>query len=162
MGKNADKTFVQSKMLNISKGPAVHSLRMQSDRKKYHIEMKKTLENQENLDVYQAEIVEIIVNEEIHIGNIGFNSLKGEIKTSGQIIKLTSKESQIFEILIKNKNMVVSKEQLMERIWGFQTDIELNNIEVYLSYLRKKLAISDCGIAIETIRARGYCLREVL
>lgn len=64
MGKNADKTFVQSKMLNISKGPAVHSLRMQSDRKKYHIEMKKTVENQENLDVYQAEIVEIIVNED--------------------------------------------------------------------------------------------------
>lgn len=64
MGKNADKTFVQSKMLNISKGPAVHSLRMQSDRKKYHMEMKKTLENQANLDVYQAEIVEIITNEE--------------------------------------------------------------------------------------------------
>ena len=43
MAKNADKTFIQSKMLNISKGPAVHSLRVQSDRKMYHIEMKKTL-----------------------------------------------------------------------------------------------------------------------
>jgi tRNA uridine 5-carboxymethylaminomethyl modification enzyme len=64
MGKNADKTFIQSKMLNKSKGPAVHSLRMQADRKKYHIEMKKTLENQANLDVYQAEIVEIITNKE--------------------------------------------------------------------------------------------------
>lgn len=105
---------------------------------------------------------ETIVNEEIYIGNMCFNSLKGEIKINGRIIKLTSKESQIFEILIKNKNMVVSKEQLMERIWGFQTDIELNNIEVYLSYLRKKLAKSDCGIVIETIRARGYCLKEVL
>ena len=64
MAKNADKTFIQSKMLNLSKGPAVHSLRVQSDRKMYHIEMKKTLENQENLDLYQAEIVEILVNEE--------------------------------------------------------------------------------------------------
>lgn len=64
MGKNADKTFIQSKMLNISKGPAVHSLRMQADRKMYHIEMKKTLENQENLDVYQAEIIEILTNNE--------------------------------------------------------------------------------------------------
>ena len=64
MGKNADKTFLQSKMLNISKGPAVHSLRMQSDRKKYHIEMKKTMENQPNLDIYQAEIVEILTNKE--------------------------------------------------------------------------------------------------
>lgn len=61
MGKNADKTFIQSKMLNKSKGPAVHSLRVQSDRRMYHIEMKKTMENQENLDVYQAEIVKILV-----------------------------------------------------------------------------------------------------
>lgn len=105
---------------------------------------------------------EIIVNEEINIGNMGFNSLKGEIKINGQTIKLTSKESQILEILVKNKNMVVSKEQLMEKIWGFQKDIELNNIEVYLSYLRKKLSVSDCRIIIETIRARGYCLKEVL
>ena len=64
MAKNADKTFIQSKMLNMSKGPAVHSLRIQADRKMYHIEMKKTLENQENLDLYQAEIVEILTNEE--------------------------------------------------------------------------------------------------
>lgn len=64
MGKIADKTFIQSKMLNLSKGPAVHSLRMQSDRKMYHIEMKKTLENQENLDIYQSEIVEILTNED--------------------------------------------------------------------------------------------------
>ena len=61
MGKNIDKTFIQSKMLNKSKGPAVYSLRAQADRKKYHIEMKHTLELQENLDVKQAEIVEYIV-----------------------------------------------------------------------------------------------------
>lgn len=103
---------------------------------------------------------ETIVNEEIKIGNISFNSLKGEISIDGKIIKLSSKESQIFEILIKNKNRVVTKEQLLERIWGFQPDIELNNIEVYLSYLRKKLALSDCRIIIETIRGSGYCLKE--
>ena len=61
MAKNADKTFLQSKMLNMSKGPAVHSLRIQADRRMYHIEMKKTMENQKNLDVYQAEIVKILV-----------------------------------------------------------------------------------------------------
>lgn len=105
---------------------------------------------------------EIIINEELNIGNMTFNPLKGEIKTKSRTLKLTSKESQILEILIKNKALVISKEQLMERIWGFQSDIELNNIEVYLSYLRKKLAMIDCGIKIETIRARGYCLKEVL
>jgi len=105
---------------------------------------------------------EIFVNEEINIGNMSFNCMKGEIKVNGQTIKLTSKESQILEILIKNKNIVVSKEQLLEKVWGFQTDIELNNIEVYLSYLRKKLSKLDRGIVIETIRARGYCLKEAL
>ena len=60
MGKAADATMLQCRMLNSSKGPAVHSLRFQSDRKKYHAEMKKTLERQKNLDICQAEITEII------------------------------------------------------------------------------------------------------
>jgi len=59
MGKNADKTFIQSRMLNKSKGPAVHSLRVQSDRRKYQNEMKYTLEKQENLFVRQGEIIKI-------------------------------------------------------------------------------------------------------
>ena len=60
MGKAADKTFLQSKMLNRGKGPAVHSLRCQIDRKRYHIEMKKRLESEKNLSVKQAEITDII------------------------------------------------------------------------------------------------------
>ena len=59
MGKNIDKTMIQIKMLNTSKGPAVHSLRAQADRKKYQAEMKHTLEKQENLEVKQGEIVDI-------------------------------------------------------------------------------------------------------
>lgn len=63
MGKAADKTFLQSKMLNRGKGPAVHSLRCQIDRKRYHIEMKKRLENQPNLQVKQAEITDILAQD---------------------------------------------------------------------------------------------------
>ncbi len=59
MGKNIDKTMIQIKMLNTSKGPAVHSLRAQADRKRYQMEMKHTLEKQENLDLKQGEIVDI-------------------------------------------------------------------------------------------------------
>lgn len=59
MGKNIDKTMIQIKMLNTSKGPAVHSLRAQADRKRYQMEMKHTLEKQENLEIKQAEIVDI-------------------------------------------------------------------------------------------------------
>ena len=61
MGKNIDKTFIQSRMLNTSKGPAVYSLRAQADRKKYQQEMKHTLEKQENLYLKQAEIVDVKV-----------------------------------------------------------------------------------------------------
>ena len=59
MAKNIDKTMIQIKMLNTSKGPAVHSLRAQADRKRYQMEMKHTLEKQENLYIKQAEIVDI-------------------------------------------------------------------------------------------------------
>ena len=63
MGKNIDKTLIQLKMLNTSKGPAVHSLRAQADRKRYQAEMKHTLEKQENLFIKQAEITEIGVKD---------------------------------------------------------------------------------------------------
>ena len=64
MGKNIDKTYLQLKMLNTSKGPAVYSLRAQADRKRYQAEMKKTLERQENLYLKQAEIVNIEVEDD--------------------------------------------------------------------------------------------------
>jgi len=60
MGLNIDKAFIQSRMLNTAKGPAVHSLRAQADKNLYHTEMKKTLENEPNLDVKQGEVVEIL------------------------------------------------------------------------------------------------------
>ena len=63
MGKNIDKTFIQSKMLNTAKGQAVYSLRAQADKHKYHQEMKKTLEAQENLELKQAEVVSLEVED---------------------------------------------------------------------------------------------------
>lgn len=69
MGKNIDKTFIQSKMLNISKGPAVHSLRAQADKQDYTREMRNVLENTENLVIRQAEVTEIIVENGI-IGGV--------------------------------------------------------------------------------------------
>lgn len=67
MGRNTDKTFIQSKILNTAKGPAVFSLRAQVDRRQYQMEMKNTLENQENLDVRQAEVVELIIEDKKRI-----------------------------------------------------------------------------------------------
>jgi len=91
MGKNIDKAFIQSKMLNTSKGPAVYSLRAQADRKKYQREMKNVLEKQENLYVKQAEIVDIIVENgeikgvETNIGAI--YGVKAVILATGTYLK---------------------------------------------------------------------------
>ena len=91
MGKNIDKTFIQSRMLNKSKGPAVYSLRAQADRKKYQQEMKHTLERQENLYIKQAEIVDIKVEDgrvravETNIGAI--YNVKAVIIATGTYLK---------------------------------------------------------------------------
>ena len=63
MGKNIDKTFIQSKMLNESKGPAVHSLRAQADKQDYSRHMRRTLENTDHLTIRQAEVSEIMAED---------------------------------------------------------------------------------------------------
>lgn len=68
MGKNIDKTYIQTRMLNLGKGPAVHSLRAQADKNKYSKEMKKVLENTENLMIRQGEIVKILVEDDKVVG----------------------------------------------------------------------------------------------
>ena len=70
MGINADKTIIQSRMLNTAKGPAVHSLRAQADKFKYHVEMKKTIEDEPNLDVVMDEVIDIIHEENVVKGVI--------------------------------------------------------------------------------------------
>ena len=68
MGKNIDKTFIQSKMLNASKGPAVHSLRAQADKQEYTRQMRITMENTDHLTIRQAEVSELLIEEEIRQG----------------------------------------------------------------------------------------------
>ena len=77
MGINIDKTFIQSKMLNTSKGPAVHSLRAQADKQRYHEEMLKTLRNQENLDLFEEEIVDVLIDND--------GAVSGAMNASGEI-----------------------------------------------------------------------------
>lgn len=93
MGKGADKTFIQSRMLNKGKGPAVHSLRVQADRMKYHAYMKKTVEGQEGLDVRQAEVTDIIIKNSEVVGIAtklgGIYMAKGVIICSGTYLKGT-------------------------------------------------------------------------
>lgn len=86
MGKNIDKTFIQSKMLNQSKGPAVHSLRAQADKQAYSTEMRKTLENTENLTIRQGEVTELLV-EDGHI--TGVKTFSGAIYHAKAVVLCT-------------------------------------------------------------------------
>lgn len=91
MGKNIDKTFIQSRMLNTSKGPAVHSLRAQADKKRYQASMKQVIEEQKNLDLKQAEVVEILVEDKKVSGVVtktgGVYSGKAVILATGTYLK---------------------------------------------------------------------------
>ncbi len=86
MGKNIDKTYIQSRMLNTGKGPAVHSLRAQADKHKYANEMKKTLEQEMNLSIRQAEVTELFVeNKKV----CGVKTLSGAIYKSEAVVIAT-------------------------------------------------------------------------
>ena len=104
MGKNIDKTFIQSKMLNISKGPAVHSLRTQADKAEYSKAMRKILENQENLTIRQVEVTDILTQydlEKLQEKDGGKNQINEQ--TNEQINEQIS--NQIFDQINKDDQM---------------------------------------------------------
>ena len=75
-------------------------------------------------------------------------------------VRLSRKEFDICELLMLNRNLVLTKESLLLKIWGYESDAEDNNVEVYISFLRKKLAHLHAKVRIRTIRMVGYCLEE--
>jgi len=80
---------------------------------------------------------------------------------SKEAISLSYTEFHLLEYLISNISVIVSKEQIYDKIWGFDSEIESNNLEAYISFLRKKLKIIDSNVTIKAVRGLGYKL-EVL
>lgn len=76
----------------------------------------------------------------------------------GNDVKLSLKEYQIMELLISNPHRILPKERIIEKIWGYESDVEYNNIEVYISFLRKKLTAISAPVQIKTARGIGYSL----
>ena len=74
-------------------------------------------------------------------------------------VKLSGKEYTLLSYFVENYNQILSKEQITVRIWGYDTDVEYNNEEVYISFLRKKLIFIETDTVIETVRGGGYRLR---
>ena len=94
----------------------------------------------------------------ITFSDLSLNINSGELLIGGAPIKLTSKEAQLLEMFIRNPGMTISKEQILDRIWGIESMAMENSVEIYVHYLRKKLKKSRT--VIKTIRGLGYVLKE--
>ena len=93
-----------------------------------------------------------LVSNTISAAGWTLNPLRSEVTINDQTIKLTIKESLLLELLMRNSGLVVSKDRIMEKVWGYHANIELANVDLYIHYLRKKLNTS----LIKTVRGVGY------
>ena len=79
-------------------------------------------------------------------------------EATGQSVKLGAKEFQLMELFLRNPGQILPKETLIERVWGFESDAEYNNLEVYISFLRKKLAFIAAPLKLKATRGMGYSI----
>ena len=86
------------------------------------------------------------------------NLSTGKIFFDNNEIKINGKELDLLEILLLNKNQIVDREQLANKIWGYNSEAEYNNVEVYISFLRKKLKLIKSNVKIKSVRGIGYKL----
>jgi len=100
-----------------------------------------------------------IQDEQLNVAELIFKPLHCELTNGNdETVKLTLKESLLLELLMRNLGQVITKEQILDRVWGPDTEVETNNVEIYVHYLRKKL--NSPNVRIETVRGIGYSLKE--
>ncbi len=98
-----------------------------------------------------------LIENVISAAGMTLDPLKCEVIKEGRLIHLTAKESQVLELLMHNYGHVLTKERILEKVWGYNSEIDMANVDLYIHYLRKKLKTSD----IKTTRGIGYYLLEV-
>ncbi|MDY4720578.1 response regulator transcription factor [Clostridium paraputrificum] len=91
-------------------------------------------------------------------GDINLNIGNLELSSKENSIKLTAKESGLLELLINRKDMISNKDDIISKLWGYESEAEHNNVEVYVSFLRRKLSYLKSKVAIKAIRNLGYIL----
>lgn len=94
----------------------------------------------------------------LSFGNISLNKESFELCSGEEAIRLGNKEYQMIEMMLSNPGRLISTEQFMEKIWGYETEAEINVVWVYISYLRKKLTTLKADIEIKAVRGVGYTL----
>ena len=107
--------------------------------------------------------VETVVKDELQFGNIVLDYSTPAVvnKDTEESIKINNKEFQLLEYFMMNPNQVLSKEMIFDRVWGMDSDTLSNNLEAYLSFVRKKLKIVDADMTIKSLRNMGYKMEMV-
>ena len=97
----------------------------------------------------------------LHFGDLTLDTSKATLtcEQTGQNVRLSEKELRILEYMFSNQGQIMTREQLAVKIWGFDNEAEYNNVEVYMSFTRKKLAFVGSGVEIKAVRGLGYELR---
>jgi two-component system response regulator ArlR len=101
---------------------------------------------------------EVLPSNTFKFGDIELNTATLKLSSTSKEVKLILKESELLELLISRKNSATSKEIIIEKLWGFDSEVEHNNVEVYISFLRKKLIHLNSEVIINTVRGVGYML----
>lgn len=101
------------------------------------------------------------MNSLIQMGNITLNQATLELSSNYGSVRLANKEFQMMEMLMSNPHNLIPTERFMEKIWGYDSEAELNVVWVYISYLRKKLLALHANIQIKATRNAGYSLEEI-
>ena len=96
----------------------------------------------------------------LHFSELQLNRQTYDLIQGENRMKLSLKEYQIMEMLLSNPEQIIPKERFIEKIWGYESDVEYNNIEVYISFLRKKLTAIHSTVQIRTARGIGYFLEK--
>jgi len=97
-----------------------------------------------------------IVDTILMVDDIIFDPQRAQVTKQGSMIQLTLKESQLLELLIRNQGQVVTKQRIIEKVWGYNSDAEESTINIYIHYLRKKINLSN----LKTVRGVGYYLQK--
>lgn len=99
---------------------------------------------------------------ELSFGDISLNQQEAKLicKTTGQEVKLGAKEYQLMELFLRNPRQILPKETLFDRVWGYESEADYSNLEVYLSFVRKKLSFVGSTLKIKASRGIGYSLEE--
>ena len=100
------------------------------------------------------------VTSRLTFGNITLDQTTFELSSSAGSFRLANREYQMMELLLRNPRQLIPTERFLERIWGYDSDVELNVVWVYISYLRKKLSALQANIQIKATRNVGYSLEE--